>query len=189
MEKLSLTTTSLELVPPCADDVEAVFAACQDPRIQAWVPIPVPYAPGDARDFTTRVSDDGWGAGTDLVWTIRTGGSLAGVVGLHRIAHGGADIGYWMVAGFRGRGILTEACTAVLDFAFAPEPSGLGLAQVGWNAYAGNQGSARVAQKLGFRFEGVSRLGAALRGERRDDWCAGLLATDDRGVQPWPILD
>ncbi|GAA4367224.1 GNAT family N-acetyltransferase [Paeniglutamicibacter cryotolerans] len=52
---------------------------------------------------------------------------------------------------------LTEAGTAVLDFAFTPRPEG--LEQVGWNAYAGNHGSARVAQKHGFRFEAVAWLG------------------------------
>lgn len=189
MEKTNLTTASLELVAPGADDVDAIFAACQDPAIQRWVPVPVPYAQSDALAFATTVCDAGWAAGTDLVWGIRSEGALAGMIGLHGIENGGADIGYWMVDEFRGRGILTEAGTAVLDFALAPAPDGLGLAQVGWNAYAGNHGSARVAQKLGFRFEGVARLGASLRGERHDDWCAALLATDDRGSVSWPILD
>ena len=71
----------------------------------------------------------------------------------------------------------------------SPVPEGPGLARVGWNAYAGNLGSARVAQKLGFRFEGTARLGAALRGQLRDDWAAGLLASDDRSATPWAILD
>lgn len=89
---------------------------------------------------------------------------------------------------FPGRGVLTEAPTAVLDFSLAEAPEGLGLVRIGWNAYAGNFGSARVAQKLGFRFEGTARLGAALRGELRDDWGGSLLASDDRSVQDWPIL-
>jgi hypothetical protein len=28
---------------PIANDDEAVFEACQDPEIQRWVPVPVPY--------------------------------------------------------------------------------------------------------------------------------------------------
>lgn len=189
MEKLSLYTTRLELVPPCSDDVEAIRSACQDPEIQHWVPIPVPYRYEDALEYATVHTEQRWEAGTEFTWTIRLSSQLAGVVGLYRVANSSADLGFWMDPAFRGRGFLTEACLEVLDFAFGPAPQGLGLARVGWNAYAGNIGSARVAQKLGFHFEGTARLGAALRGELRDDWAAGLLLTDDRSVQNWPVLD
>lgn len=189
MERLSLATPNLELVPPAPDDAEAVFAACQDPEIQNWVQIPVPYLREHALEYVTSHTETTWAEGTEHTWTIRSAGTLAGVVGLYRVANGSADLGYWMAPDFRGRGLLTEACNAVLDFAFAPAPEGLGLARVGWNAYAGNLGSARVAQKLGFRFEGTARLGAALRGQLRDDWAAGLLANDDRAPCPWAILD
>lgn len=189
MEKLSLHTANLELVPPNRADVDGILAACQDPETQKWVPIPVPYLREHAVDYATVHTERTWAEGTEYTWTIRSAGTLAGVVGLYRVADGAADLGFWMVPAFRGQGLLTEACTRVLDFGFAPPPEGLALARVGWNAYAGNFGSARVARKLGFHFEGVARLGAALRGELRDDWAAGLLATDDRGIQDWPILD
>lgn len=188
MEKLSLSTANLELVPPTANDAAAVFAACQDPEIQNWVPVPVPYLQEHALEYVTTHTETTWAEDTEYTWTIRTSGTLAGVVGLYRVGNGSADLGFWMEPAFRGRGALTEACIAVLDFGFAPSPAGLGLQRVGWNAYAGNFGSARIAQKLGFRFEGTARLGAALRGELRDDWAAGLLFSDDRTVQPWPIL-
>ncbi|GAA4367228.1 GNAT family N-acetyltransferase [Paeniglutamicibacter cryotolerans] len=81
MEKIALATVSLELVAPCADDAEALFAACQEPRIQAWVPTPRPYTLTDAREFATSISDAGWAAGTDPLWAIRTGGHLAGLLG------------------------------------------------------------------------------------------------------------
>ena len=188
MEKLSLQTENLELVPPAADDVDAVFAACQDPETQNWVPIPVPYLREHAIEYVTTHTDKTWDEDTEYTWTIRSAGTLAGVVGLYRVGNGSADLGFWMDPAFRGQGLLTEACTAVLDFALAPAPEGLGLARIGWNAYAGNFGSARVAQKLGFHFEGTARLGAALRGELRDDWAGSLLSDDDRTVQPWSIL-
>lgn len=188
MEKLSLATPNLELVPPCAADAEALTAACQDPQIQRWVPIPVPYTLTDGLEYATTGCDAAWAEGHAAIWTIRLGDEMAGNVGLHRIGHGAADLGFWMVPEFRGRGIITEACRAVLDYGFAPDPSGLGLKRIGWNAYAGNHGSARVAQRLGFRFEGISRLAAVGRDGLEDDWGAGLLATDDRSEQPWPAL-
>lgn len=188
MEKFSLHTPNLDLVPPVPEDAEAVFAACQDRETQRWVPIPVPYSREHALEYVTVHTDTTWNEGTEYTWAIRSSGTLAGVVGLYRLGNGSGDLGFWMDPAFRGKGLLTEACNAVLDYSLAESPEGLGLVRVGWNAYAGNIGSARVAQKLGFRFEGVSRLGAALRGELRDDWGASLLASDERSVQAWSIL-
>ena len=189
MEKLSLSTANLELVPPAPEDEDAVLAACQDPETQNWVPIPVPYTRADAHEYVTTHTDTTWANGTEYTWTIRSEGTLAGVVGLYRVKDGSADLGYWMDPAFRGKGLLTEACSAVIDFALAQAPEGLGVVRIGWNAYAGNFGSARVAQKLGFHFEGTARLGSALRGELRNDWGGSLLASDDRSVQQWSILD
>lgn len=188
MEKKTLRTASLQLTPPVATDAEAVTAACQDPEIQRWVPIPVPYTPADGLLYAGVECDASWANGTATIWTIRVENEFAGIVGLYRIGNGAADLGFWMVPSFRGRGLLTEACQAVLDFALASEPEGMGLRRVGWNALAGNHASARVAQKLGFRFEGIARLAAVGRDGLEDDWGAGLLATDDRAVQPWSIL-
>lgn len=189
MEKISLSTANLELVPPAPADVTAVYAGCQDPETQNWVPIPVPYTHADALEYVTTHTDTTWANDTEYTWSIRSEGSFAGVVGLYRVGNGSADLGFWMDPAFRGKGLLTEACGAVIDFALAQAPAGLGVVRIGWNAYAGNFGSARVAQKLGFRFEGTARLGASLRGERRDDWGGSLLASDDRSAQTWPILD
>ena len=76
----------------------------------------------------------------------------------------------------------------MIDWAFSPE--GLDLARIEWRAVVGNIASARAARTLGFRFEGTLRQ--ALRngsGDRDDGWIAGLLATDDRTPQPWPVLE
>ncbi|OUE12664.1 hypothetical protein CMMCAY01_06635 [Clavibacter michiganensis subsp. michiganensis] len=80
---------------------------------------------------------------------------------------------------------MREAAAAVVDHGF---DASAGLVRIGWRAYAGNTGSAAVARALGFRFEGVARRGAMGRDGREDDLLAGLLATDDRTPQPWPVL-
>ena len=68
----------------------AIVAACQEPRIQNWVPAPVPYPLADAREFSPPLSDAGWAAGTYLVCTIRIGAHLAGVLKLPKIVGAGA---------------------------------------------------------------------------------------------------
>src|SRR5699024_8370185 len=41
-----------------------------------------------------------------------------------------------------------------------------------------NLGSAAIARRAGFRYEGRMRLGATQRGARVDQWLAGRLASD-----------
>ncbi|OUE30414.1 putative ribosomal N-acetyltransferase YdaF [Clavibacter michiganensis] len=187
MDPVTLRTPHLVLRPPALDDVDAIHAACQDLWIQRYVPVPVPYARADAVSYVADSCADGWASGERLTWAVLEGDALVGTVGLHGIADGAAEIGYWIVPHARGRGIMREAAAAVVDQGFDAS-AGLGLARIGWRAYAGNTGSAAVARALGFRFEGIARLGAMGRDGREDDWLAGLLATDDRTPPPWPVL-
>ena len=83
-------------------------------------------------------------------------------------------MGYWLDAGFEGRGLVTRAVTAVLDHAFGP----LGLHRVELQTTTDNKRSRSVAQRLGFTQEGVLREAAAFPDERRDDVVYGLLARE-----------
>jgi len=187
MDPVILRTPRLTLRMPALDDVDAMAAACQDPAIQRYVPVPVPYSRDDALSFVSAFCPAGWASGERLTWAVLEGDAFVGTVALGGVADGAAEIGYWLAPHARGRGLMREAAAAVVDHAFDPS-AGLGLVRLGWRAYAGNTGSAAVARALGFRFEGVLRLGAMGREGREDDWLAGLLATDDRTPQPWPAL-
>ena len=188
MEKFQLRTERLLLEAPQSTDIDAITAACQNPEIQRWVPIPVPYARREAEGYVTAYSDSGWASGRSCTWAIKNDGEFAGAISLDSISAGQATIGYWMVSQFRGRGLLTEAAHAVVEFGFAGAPEGLGLVRIEWHAYAGNVASARVARRLGFQFEGALRLGAMGRTGREDDWIAGILAGDARTPTAWVIL-
>lgn len=138
-------------------------------------------AGGDAEPSTTLESAPGR---ADV-------GDLFGVISLRRTSRrdgalGDAEIGFWMSSAARGKGYLTEAATAVLDFGFAPE--GCALGRVEWRAIVGNEASAGVARALGFRYEGRLRQAIISSRGREDTWVAGLLAGDDRAAQPWPDL-
>jgi RimJ/RimL family protein N-acetyltransferase len=187
MEPVTLRTERLVLSIPTVDDVDAITAACQDPEVPRWTTVPSPYTRKDGEDFVDLVA--GWWAdGVETVWAIRRDGELAGMIGLHRITshpHGGeAEIGYWGTAAHRGLGIMGEAGRAVVDFAFEE----LGLARLSWRAVVGNVPSARTARGLGFRYEGMLRLGLTSGRGRDDGWIAGLLASDDRTPVDWPVL-
>lgn len=187
MRPVTLRTARLELSVPVEADVDAVFDACQDAAIRRYTTVPSPYERRDAEEFIDRVAKN-WADGVEQTWAIRDGDVLAGMIGLYRQGTGAAELGYWMAPASRERGFGTEAARAVVDWAFSRE--GLGLERIEWRAVVGNLGSGRIARSLGFRYEGMLRK--ALRngsGQRDDGWIAGLLATDDRAVQPWPVLD
>lgn len=187
MEPVILRTERLELSRPTTADVDEITAAAQDPEVPRWTTLPSPYTRAHAEDFVSR-SAGWWADESELTWGIRREDRWIGMIGLHRVQRGGsAEIGYWMARPARGRGYLTEAARAVVDFGFAPD--GLGLARIEWRAVVGNLPSARVARRLGFRYEGMLRQGLSDVRGRSDGWIAGLLRDDDRTPRPWPVLE
>lgn len=185
MEPVTLHTPRLTLSIPVAADVEAITEAAQDPEVPRWTTLPSPYTRSHAEDFVAKAAS-WWDEGTELTWGIRVDGSWVGMIGLHRVSvDGDAEIGFWMANAARGHGYLTEAAASVIDFAF-DEP--LSLVRIQWRAVVGNVPSARAARALGFRYEGMLRQALVDPRGRHDGWVAGLLATDDRAPQPWPVL-
>jgi ribosomal-protein-serine acetyltransferase len=90
-----------------------------------------------------------------------------------------AEVGYWLDAGFVGRGLVTRAVTAMLDHAFGP----LGLARVGLRTTVDNVRSRSVAHRLGFTQEGVWREAAPFADVRRDVVLYGLLSREWSGAR------
>ena len=82
----------------------------------------------------------------------------------------------------RRRGYVTEACAAVLLWAF----DALGLERLSVEAATGNRGSLRVIEKLGFVHEGLLRRAQTIPSRRkRLDWCIfSLIRSDLRRVRP-----
>ena len=167
----------LVLDQPTDDDVDAITDHCQDPAVQAWTVVPAPYERQHAVDFVAAV-ENGWGSGAELTWAIRLDGALVGMIGLRTQPVRSAEIGYWLASEARGRGVMHRAVVAVVDHAF--DPDGLGLDRLEWRAFHGNEASRRVAERAGFRVEGLVRGEGLQRGVRRDSWVGTLLRTDPR---------
>jgi ribosomal-protein-serine acetyltransferase len=111
---------------------------------------------------------DGWHA------TLLEGGRSVGAIGLHRIdrLRGESEIGYWLAAGARGRGLMTRALRGVLGYLFA----GLGLHKATLRIGASNTASIAVAERLGFRLEARLRHAhVAADGRAQDALVYGLL--------------
>src|SRR3954453_11987152 len=172
-----LRTSRLLLRPIAPDDVDAIYAACQDPEIQRWTTVPSPYLREHAEQFACDYAPKAWAAGDAAVFgvTVLGTGTLLASVGLHFDRGrdpGIAEIGYWTAADARGRGVTTEAVAAVCAWGFAA----CGVQRLEWYAEMGNVPSRRVAEKVGFTVEGTLRA-YLLRpgGERVDAWVGSLL--------------
>jgi ribosomal-protein-serine acetyltransferase len=88
----------------------------------------------------------------------------------NRIAH----IGYWIAEGFQGRGIVTKACKALIDYAF----NELELNRIEIRCATGNKRSCAIPQKLGFTQEGVVRQAEWLYDRFVDHLVYGLLRSE-----------
>ncbi len=103
----------------------------------------------------------------------RSTGRVAGAIGM-RVdeANGCGRIGYWVAAPVRGRGVCTRALALLSAWALAE----LELERLELFTDPDNRASQRVAEKVGFRREGVLR--AHLRhpdGRMRDSVMFSLL--------------
>jgi ribosomal-protein-alanine N-acetyltransferase len=94
---------------------------------------------------------------TGIRWAIaqRTTGQFIGTCGFWRLfePHARAEVGYELAPEWWGKGVMTEAVAATLDFGF----SRMKLHSIEAQIHPGNLGSRRVLEKLGFVQEGYFR--------------------------------
>jgi RimJ/RimL family protein N-acetyltransferase len=161
----TLTGQRVRLRPWRADDADAVFGACQDPEIQRWTQVPVPYALEHAEGFVDEIAPQTWaeGGGLFAVEPLE-GGPLVGSIGLFPPRDGVAEAGYWTAPGHRGRGLTGEALRVLAEWAFHE----VGVHRVELLVDPANTGSRRVAESVGFVAEGTIRQRFLFRGRPSD---------------------
>ena len=150
MEPPTLPDGDLVLRPKRPEDVDAITAACQDPEIPRWTFVPSPYTRADAEAFLARSAEEQAAGKTVHLLAVdadddRLLGSFS-VMELDR-EPGYGEIGYWVVAEARGRGVATRAVRLLADWARAE----LGLTRIDILPHKDNAPSRRVAEKAGFR--------------------------------------
>lgn len=134
-------------------DVPAVYEACQDPAIQRWTHVPVPYLRREARAFVTEVAPENWERATGALFAVVDDhDAVVGSCGLVRIdEHRGiAEAGYWVAPWARGRGVATAALSRLTDWALD-----VGFAAVELLIDEENAASRSVAAAAGFTPHGM----------------------------------
>jgi ribosomal-protein-serine acetyltransferase len=112
------------------------------------------YALNHAQGYADLIRQN-WGQSGEQSYAIMHSGTLAGVIGLH---HYGArnravEIGYWLDAELQGRGIMTRCVLKLTGEAFER----LNAMQVNISADVSNVRSRTIAERIGFKLDGISR--------------------------------
>jgi RimJ/RimL family protein N-acetyltransferase len=148
-------------------DVPAIVAAVQDPLIPRYTRVPSPYGEREARAFLVEQRERRE-AGLELSLSVVDAASddlLLGSVGARVDRENSrGEIGYWVAREARGRGVATRAVVLVGAWLF----EALGLARLQIHTETENAASQRVAERAGFRREGVLRSYELVKGRPID---------------------
>ncbi len=103
-------------------------------------------------------------------------GVFAGVIGYHRIntENRFGEIGYWLGEAYQGKGIMTQACRAMMVYGF----SELKLNRVEIHCALENQKSRAIPERLGFKEEGILRQAERVHNRFVDNVVYGMVASD-----------
>ena len=158
------------------DDGPVLAAYRSDPEVARYQGWQLPFGEDAAAELVAAQADlAGPAPGRWIQVGIEHAGELVGDVAIGLDDTGMlAMLGYTLRSDRQGRGLALEAAGTTVDRLFALT----GVHRVGATLDPDNAPSARLLERLGFRYEGRSVGVAAVRGEWLDDDMYALLATD-----------
>ncbi|WP_139490458.1 GNAT family N-acetyltransferase [Brevibacillus dissolubilis] len=159
-------------------DAEECFALVDANRehLRPWLPwVDNTLTPADSRafiEFTSKQVGNNNGFQAGIFYEDK----LVGMIGFHSIdwAHKKTTIGYWLAEGYQGRGLMTSACRALIDYAFDVWK----LNRIEIRATVQNVRSRAIPERLGFTLEGTVRQVEWVNDRFYDHVVYGLLAED-----------
>ncbi len=167
-----IATERLKLRPFRFSDVPEFFAYLQEPDMGRFLEgSPSPPTEADtARIIARHILVD---REHRNVWAITIGDLPVGGISInfakeHRIA----EIGYSVKKALWGQGFAGEATKAVIDAAFETCPD---LHRIQANIHPQNEGSIRVAKRVGMEYEGTLRSNSYVRNEVADEVVYAIL--------------
>jgi RimJ/RimL family protein N-acetyltransferase len=107
----------------------------------------------------------------------REDGAYLGSVGVHTIAwdHDRCELGYWILAGHEGKGLMTDAVRTLEAALFE-----LGFHRIEIRCNSRNERSAQLPKRNGYQLDGVLRQDCIEHGDYRDTLVFSKLSTDAR---------
>ena len=173
----ALVTRRLSLRAFMPDDAEALYAMRTNDRIMKYLGRDKMKNLTEAKDFIQKVTIDAL-ENKALEWAISLKGDnfVIGKLGFWRILpqHRRAEIGYTLIPNHFGKGIMSEAVSAVLRYGFEE----MNLHSVEANLDPHNTKSAQLLTRNGFVKEGHSRGNYFYNGKFTDTGSYGLLRSE-----------
>lgn len=147
----------IELRPMSLDHAETLYALIDRnrERLREWLPwVRSSYCMDDLIAFIKDRERDN-AERNSLTTVIFADDQMCGAIGLHTIdkEHRNTSIGYWIDAGYEGRGIVTAACRTIVTEGFR----NYGLHRIVIQCATANAKSSALARRLGFVEEGILR--------------------------------
>lgn len=173
-------TERLLLRPGFPEDAAALAAGIGDESVARNLSrVPWPYRISDAEAFLASPRDPILPS-LVIAERRRTKPRLVGGCSLARRPSGAVELGFWVARPHWGRGIATEACSALIAIARA-----LGLPAVEASHFLDNPASERVLEKLGFLPTGLvaPRFNRA-RGTELPARLVRLVLSEDLSAEP-----
>ncbi|WP_218924475.1 GNAT family N-acetyltransferase [Streptomyces sp. st140] len=158
-------------------DLPLIREASLDPYIPLITTIPTPYSEAAAEAFVRRQWERAaTGAGYPFAIVRSRDRRPVGAIGLwlRELPEGRASLGYWLTDLARGQGVARAALRTVTGWALRD----LGVPRLQLYIEPWNTASARIAEDIGFRREGLLRGWQQVGDERRDMAVYALLNSD-----------
>jgi ribosomal-protein-serine acetyltransferase len=162
------------------DHAQAIFDMVDKNRthLRVWLPFvdnmkTITFAQNFIKGSMQRNKD-----GNEHAFVIFDNETAVGRIGVYKIDNQNkiGEIGYWVVENSQGKGIVTKACKAILDFCFDE----LNLNRVEIKCGTTNRKSKVIPERFHFKHEGIIRQGELLYGKFIDLDLYALLREEQR---------
>lgn len=146
------------------EDAKALSEALSNPKIQDNLRdgLPYPYTERDGQEFIKAMlaADENETFAFAIVYDQKVIGSI-GVFRQSNIHRRTAELGYYIVEEYWGKGIMTDAVKQACDYVF----SNSDMIRIYAEPFAYNIASCRVLEKAGFHYEGTLHCNAVKNGK------------------------
>ncbi len=183
-------TPELKLVGARPRYAEEMFKGIDKHRsdLEQWLPWVPNIRSAEAERVFLRDAARFNAGGQSLTVLLQYRGHIAGSLAFVKIdkLHAHAEMGYMLFPPFRGKGLMTQACKALIAHGFGlatTKEKGMALERVYALIEPENEPSLALAKRLGFQREGLLRKHYRRGDALRDVVCMGLLKEEFRSGQ------
>jgi RimJ/RimL family protein N-acetyltransferase len=148
---------NISLRPSREEDIQQIYEACQDPIIPRFTTVPSPYELSHAESFIRELAPKRFLEKKELLFVISSNQVIAngfcGVISFHttNIGNHSTEVGYWLAAPARQRGIGTAAVRLITNYGIAT----MGFRRIEALVDIDNTASQALLKSAGYDLEGI----------------------------------